>query len=136
MDDERLIWTEDLSVNSLVIDVQHRHLFDLTNELACEKAAVEPEECARLLSGLTEYFRTHFSEEEAYMEQYGYPDLKQHKAEHAQFIKRISMFNVEYISSVPTKSEIIHLFTRFWLFHHVMKLDMQYRDFIAKKQDN
>lgn len=136
MDKEKLVWTNNLSVNHPKIDAQHRHLFDLINELAGEKAEKDPEEYARLLSCLTDYFRIHFFEEEAYMEQYGYPDLEKHKVEHVRFIYRICMFNVGYLSSIPTDAKLVHLFTRHWVVAHVMKLDMEYRDFIAEKLRN
>lgn len=136
MDKTKLLWTEDLSVKNAVIDEQHQHFFNLTNEFADEKAANDPYEFVRLLSGLTNYSRVHFSEEEAYMEQYGYPELKKHKAEHTKFIYRVSMFNIGYRTSVPTDAAIVFQFLKSWLINHVLKMDMEYRDFIAKKQNN
>lgn len=133
MDDERLIWTEDLSVNNPKVDAQHRHLFDLINELASEKASSEPETYAQLLSSLTDYFMLHFSEEEAYMQRYGYSEIENHKTEHKLFIHWITIFNAEFVHTIPTGAEVVYLFSRFWLLKHVLKADMQYRDFIAAK---
>ena len=133
MDSEKLVWTENLSVNHPKIDAQHRHLFNLINDLASEEATADPKEYARLLSNLTDYFSVHFSEEEAYMQKYEYPELGGHKAEHRLFIHWISIFNSEYVHTVPTGAEVVYLFSRFWLLKHVVKSDMQYRDFIAEK---
>lgn len=136
MDDEKLISTDSLSVNNLVIDAQHQQLFDLCGELADKKAANDSAEYARLLSALTDFFLDHFSTEEALMLQYGYPELEKHKLEHNKFIYRISMFNVEFKRTVPTKSMEVHKFICFWLTEHVMKLDMEYRDFLLWKSRN
>jgi hemerythrin-like metal-binding protein len=133
MGKEKLVWTEDLSVDDEGIDGQHQYLFSLTNELADEKAASDPYEFVRLLSSLTDYSRTHFSQEEDYMALYGYPELKKHRAEHMKFIYQVSMFNAEYRTSIPTDAATVFLFLKSWLINHILKMDMEYRNFIAKK---
>ena len=133
MNKEELLWTDSLSVNDSVIDAHHRHLIDLINELAGEEADNNPYVFVRLLTSLTNYCRVHFSDEETFMERFGYPDTQMHKAEHLKFIYKISMFNIEYTSSVPTGAVEVFQYLKSWMVNHIMKSDMGYRDFIVEK---
>lgn len=126
---KRLHWSEKFSVCCEKIDKQHKNLFKTINELGEEKAESDPQEYARLLSCLTDYFKQHFEAEEYYMRQFRYPGLKEHRAEHAKFIYDITMFNQKYINQVPTGAKAVNEYMNEWFANHVLKSDLSYRDF-------
>lgn len=136
MNTEKLVWTEDISVNNEKFNVQHKNLFEIINELGEEPAETNPEEYARLLSCLIDYFRTHFAAEEAYMEHLGYPDLKIHHTEHSRLMYDITMFNLNYTHHVPTKASELQKFMKDKFFNHILNFDLSYRNFEIRGEDS
>lgn len=129
MNNEKLVWTEEISVNNEKFNVQHKRLFEIINELGEDLAETDPEEYARLLSCLTDYFRTHFAAEEAYMKQLGYPDLKIHHTEHTRLMYDITMFNLNHTHQVPTRASEVQKFMKDKFLHHILNFDLAYNDF-------
>ena len=78
-------WTDELSVRVAEIDAQHMHLISLLNRLYDAMKTGQPEpQLADLLDELFLYALQHFATEEKYMQQFGYPELAEHQAEHRQ----------------------------------------------------
>lgn len=78
----RLPWLPGMNTGISRLDADHRHLFEVLNELTnCVELGNLP--AARVL---TEQFITHMAEhyaqEEAAMDRFGYPERAAHKAEH------------------------------------------------------
>ncbi|MCV3440284.1 hemerythrin domain-containing protein [Campylobacter lari] len=79
-------WAKEYSVHNKTIDEQHKALFDIAKKaylIAENHASIS--EIKSVLSELFEYVKTHFKDEEAYMESIAYPDLEHHK----KFIKKL-----------------------------------------------
>ena len=133
IDNEELVWTEEISVNIEKFNAQHKRLFEIINELGERRAETDPEEYARLLSCLTNYFKIHFAAEEAWMEQNDYPGLKMHRAEHTRLIYDITMFNLHYNHEVPTKAKELQKYMREKFLNHILNTDLQYKDFMTMK---
>ncbi len=98
-----------------------------------EDANVNSEVISNVLSGMIEYTGSHFNDEEAYMEQIAYPELKEHKEEHKQFKLRAShlcLATVEKKTSVP--EEILQFLSK-WLINHILHSDMKYKTFCQSK---
>jgi hemerythrin len=136
MNNEKLVWTEDISVNNEKLDIQNRKLFDIINELGKEQAATDPEEYARLLSCITDCFRAHFGTEELYLQKIGYPDLKLHHAEHTRLMYDITMFNLNCIHQIPTNTNELNEYMKDKFLNHLLNLDLSYRDFKIMKENN
>jgi len=135
IDNEKLVWTEDISVNIEKFNKQHKRLFEIINDLGEKRAETDPEEYARLLSCLTDYFKTHFVEEEVYMEQTGYPDLKTHHAEHTRLIYDITMFNLNYTHEIPTMAKELQRCMKEKFLNHILNTDLKYKDFKTTKDN-
>lgn len=86
-----------------------------------------------LFSKIMRYVETHFSEEEALMRKYEYPDYEAHKKLHdkfsAQMIKLQSDINNRNIKFKKKLSSLLWD----WLYHHINEIDYQYRDFFLSK---
>src|SRR5271157_3259308 len=90
-------WTENLSVKIKSIDDQHKKLIDLINgfyDNVRDKSSKEM--IFELIKSLKEYTVFHFSTEEKYMKQYGFPGFSGHKIEHDNFVKKVLDFEDRY----------------------------------------
>ena len=120
-------WSDRFSVNVAAIDVQHKRMFTMINDLnAAMKESKGREILQDLFKDLEHYTRSHFSTEETYFEKFKYPERMAHKAEHAHFIQKIKDLKKEYESdkdlvSVPTAN-----FLTEWLWEHIKGSDQKY----------
>lgn len=127
-------WSEDLSVGVELFDKEHKELVRLVNDLnqlilvgdkisAMEKA----------LSGLIEYTKTHFADEEKLMAQYNYPDYQKHKDEHEKLTSRVLDFQKRLQEGKANFSIELINFLRDWLLVHIKGSDMSYKAFFNSK---
>ncbi|MCX7856009.1 MAG: bacteriohemerythrin [Anaerolineae bacterium] len=130
----KIEWTDDLSTGVPEMDDQHKRLIALLNDFYTAVEQGERDEGIRtLLEGVDQYAVFHFSAEEAFMEQIGYPDLPSHRETHA-------MFRREYLSAMErhgagdrkaVRDLVAFLFS--WLYTHIQKTDKRYGVF-ARQQ--
>jgi len=135
MNDDSIVWTDSYSVGVSAMDEQHKKLVDLINNIfqMCQKENPGTKaDFARAFRGVSEYALTHFSEEEAFLQKSGYPDLPDQKKEHAAFISEIwgqlEKFNKD--SAAPL--ELLH-FLKKWLLNHIAVKDKKYGAYLANK---
>lgn len=135
----RAEFDDSLITGNEMIDSQHRELIERINDLlrACEsndgKAAA-----GKMMDYLSEYVDFHFSEEEKFQEEIGYPGIGEHKQKHAEFketVKHLAAM-VKSGSSIDFSSlvqkEVID-----WLYSHIKGFDRsvaEYR-FIRENPD-
>lgn len=126
----KIEWTDELSIGVPEMDEQHKQLIALLNEFydAVERGERE-EGIHRLFEGVDRYTVFHFSAEEAFMEQIGYPELASHRETHA-------MFRREYLAAMErheagdrkaVRDLVAFLFS--WLYTHISKTDKRYGAF-------
>ena len=85
-----ITWDSSYEVGIEIVDKQHRHLVDLTNELynACIGERDELDQKFKdVMKELVEYVMVHFRDEEKIMEGIRYPKFKEHKQKHEDFVK-------------------------------------------------
>ena len=90
---EKVEWQDAYCIDVDEIDVQHRKLLSIVNEffdVATGHPADYPIKVGRCLKKLADYTHYHFASEEMLMEQYQFPNIQQHKEEHANFIMQLS----------------------------------------------
>ncbi|WP_174694510.1 hemerythrin domain-containing protein, partial [Helicobacter cinaedi] len=73
-------WSDDFSVHHEIIDQQHQMLFALAHK-ACRIAnsPSSANEVKMILIEFFDYMKTHFKDEEQYMQAIGYPRLEEHR---------------------------------------------------------
>ena len=90
--DDFVSWDASYDLGIEYVDKQHRRLVELINELyhAClgEKGELE-EKFKHVMKELVEYVMIHFKDEEKIMEEINYPNIKEHKQHHENFVKKI-----------------------------------------------
>lgn len=95
-------WREIYSLDNKELDDDHKELFDIAKEAFKE---ISPEErnikIKNILNRLYAYMKTHFKNEEKYMQEINYPLLDAHKKLHIQIISIIN----EFVKKLPNSNE-------------------------------
>lgn len=130
----KIEWTDDLSVGVPEMDEQHKQLIALLDEFYSAIEQGEREEGIRnLFEGVDRYTLFHFSAEEAFLEQIGYPELASHRQTH-------EMFRREYLAAMErheagdrkaVRDLVAFLFS--WLYTHINKTDKRYGLFVRQR---
>lgn len=124
-------FTEDCLIGISQIDEEHRHLFELINEvmelISNEIVEDKYHQIETLVRQLEEYADTHFEHEEAYMESIQDPELPIQKKQHAQFREKINMLDLSVKNTTEeqqkTLEDMLEYLTR-WLYRHILSSDM------------
>lgn len=132
-----ICWTPDLSVKNVVIDEQHQALFKHTHDLVMSiGSGRNREEVSEIIAFLESYVVSHFETEEYFMKKYNYPQINQHKTEHARFIEIFTQLKQNY------QREGGHLYLALqiqqqvvtWLLNHIAQSDKVLGEFLKEKQ--
>ena len=132
----KLVWTEELSMDSEVIDAHHGRLIHYINEL--DQGLVKGHADDRFLlmdvvEKLLDYTEYHFTAEEAYMEKYQYPELKAHSEEHEAFIDEIKRIKILIEKDSENVTTEILSYLKSWFLNHVQIIDKKYALFFKSK---
>ena len=122
-------WTQEYSVNVVEIDDQHKKLFAMIDDYYEALGRKEQTEAlAELLDGLAQYAATHFSNEEAYFDQFGYEHAEAHKKAHADLVGKVTDIAARARQGVAVLNMELATFLRDWLNEHIKGLDTQYSE--------
>ena len=123
-------WTDDLSVDGLVIDDDHRFLVSLINEL---QAIIRDGSHTDLVSGvlceLADYAGRHFLREERLMALHHYPDRESHILEHWKFIDKLTHFTAAMERGHLIAADVLR-FLMLWIGHHLRNDDASFGHFL------
>jgi len=133
----KFIWDTDLETENLLIDSQHREIFNRVNNLiSAISIGKGKEETRKILGFLSSYVVYHFEAEENYMKISEYSDLDIHIMEHKQFINEInnirSDFETNEDSSFITEILLNKLYD--WLINHIGIADKQFAKYLKEKE--
>jgi hemerythrin len=140
-----LEWNDSYSVDVADIDIQHRRLIDLINELSSAmsqdqrehsiaSAVDELEAVSFVLGELLDYAAYHFSNEESQMLEHRYPGYKAHLAAHRYFIETVRGFKRDLNDAKPLRSRRILDFLQTWLVDHILMVDKQLGAFLSSRR--
>lgn len=131
-------WKDDFSVNIKTIDGQHQELFkigdSLYNIISIKDGIDRYDEIMKALHEMRDYAIYHFGYEEKLMEENGYPDFERHKKEHDAFVKKVQSIDELDVDEKQKKvgMELV-IFIADWIENHILKSDMEYKDFLNNK---
>ena len=129
-------WSKEYSVHNFMIDEQHKKLFELAN-MADNMIGKQtnPLEIKQVLVALFDYMKTHFRDEEAYMESIQYPGLETHKEHHKEIVAEMTLLIKHMKYDFKQQLAII---TEQWLVRHILQEDMRIGEYqqemLAKKR--
>jgi len=123
-------WNTEMSIGNNNIDKDHKTLIEVYNDLVDLMALNNSrEKFAVILSKMTDYTLKHFKKEEAYMEQFNFPDLKEHREYHNEYTLKVAMYNFDLLGpNPPDPQEIIEFLEKWWR-NHILNIDRQYENY-------
>lgn len=130
-------WKNTYSCNVQEIDKQHQKMFELGSrifDIASSREGLDYyDELMSIISELRDYTIYHFSYEEELMQRYEYEDLEAQSIEHHFFVKRLQKIERKDFDQMQ-KEAVIELitFVADWITNHILKSDMEYKDFFNK----
>ena len=129
-------WDEKYCIGNEQIDSQHKKLFEIA--LKIEKTAgenVTQDEIKAMLTELFNYMKDHFSHEEGYMQEIGYPQLEYHRVAH----KHITEEMVKIVKTIKTTNDLkekLYIVVQKWLLEHILLEDMSIGEWHREKLAN
>ena len=136
---EIVIWSDKYATGIEQIDVQHRQLVILTNQLyaACfAKDNVLHTAFKEAMGRMVEYVRFHFEDELKLLQAIEYPDYKEHKKMHDTLINKILEAAKSYDEG---KKFVPNNFVRTlvdWVFSHIAVYDKRYSAYTMERIKN
>ncbi len=130
---EHVKWSSDLNTGVHVIDEQHKKIVDYINKLIDVHGFEDRSKVGDVISELVDYTVSHFSYEEALMEQAGYPFLEPHKRVHRLFVEKINTYVKRFQADEDVVPELVTMLKK-WLINHIRNEDGDYADLVASEQ--
>jgi hemerythrin-like metal-binding protein len=127
-----IVWREDYSVGSPIIDAQHQGLLALINELYENIRSRQTTELPRLLARLEEYTKVHFATEEKILQQCGYAELPHHQEAHDWMVQKTIRLRISYRSGEGDLSFEMLTFLKSWWLGHIGNIGRQYAPALLK----
>ena len=130
-------WDESLSVGVGLIDAQHKEWIARLHRVdAAIRARRGMEQVTSTLDFLLDYTQHHFSTEEKYMAQTGYPGLENHRARHEELKGTLGTLIEDYKEDGVTEkiSEAVGTFLGNWLKDHIRVVDQVFAAFLKEKK--
>ena len=130
-------WDEKYATGVVLIDNQHKELIELINQLhnAClaggETVGTTFKEA---MSRMVEYVRFHFGTEQELLQRIKFPDIHNHKKQHAALIKSILEAAKDYSNG---KKYVPNTFVRTlkdWVLGHIAVYDKAYALYVADQR--
>lgn len=131
----KIEWDDNLTTGIKSIDYEHKMLVERLNAVAeaIEKNLGEGA-IAKTLDFLMDYTNFHFSNEEQFISDNGYPGLETQQNQHKQFKNQINQIILEFQEDGADKDIAlqIHDFLFVWLKKHIMDVDHQLAQYVKE----
>jgi hemerythrin len=129
-----LEWTPDLEIGIYEIDLQHRSLIGIANQLHDAIVSGKAERTIEwILEELVLYTKFHFDTEARYMRRYQPDCATQHSHEHGEMLKAVRRFKRKLKAGDESVPLAVHDFLQGWLRMHLKGTDRQLGDELREK---
>lgn len=130
-----IVWTEKLSVGVKLFNEEHKQLISYINRLnnALEIRSTQ-KTMEEILTGLFDYTKSHFKDEEIAMIKHEYPNFTKHKIEHDKLTKQVIDFKDRLKGGKTSFSLELMQFLSDWLIDHIQNTDMKYKPLLQDKE--
>ena len=125
----KMQWQKSLSVGIVPIDNQHKQWIEYYNKTVEAVASRQSQaQIMKTLGFLIDYTETHFSTEEKFMAESGYPGLQEHQAKHNELRTTLAglIKDFEEEGVTPNLAEAVDTFLGNWLINHIHEVDMKF----------
>lgn len=130
---EKLSWNDSYLLGIPEIDLQHKKLLSLADDMY---EIVNGDEdslkvnLSKVLKSLTDYTVYHFTSEEEFMRKYGYPSADMHKSMHDNFIAEVTKQIKSLNTATKTEAERLYKFLASWVLNHIAKSDKVWAEYV------
>lgn len=121
-------WRDGFKVNIAQVDREHRNLFGLVKALNLQSVEQTVED-------LLDYVVIHFSNEQALMENSGYPAFEQHLKLHEEFGSHVADFLGNGEPWTEERVQELRRFLNKWLIGHIMTHDLRFGKWYEEHHD-
>ena len=132
---KRFEWTPALSMGIAAIDAQHKELIHATNDLGSDlESGKGASSIKKTISFLKYYAEWHFGQEEDCAAKHACPIAETNKQAHAQFMQMVDKLTQDLRETTDYEkvAKEAHSFLCDWLEAHIMKIDKQIGEHVAK----
>lgn len=126
-------WKEEFETGIPEMDRQHMWLVGLINDLYVSMEFGTSAETEKVLQGLVEYTKIHFTNEERLQERHGYPDLQTHRKMHDDLLAEALDFRKRFHHGEPGIEANLMWFMKDWLINHIKLQDTKIAGHILGK---
>ena len=124
-------WNETYSVKIGIIDMQHKNLVNIINDLHHAMVTGQgKQQLGKILSNLVRYTQIHFKTEENLMELHKYPGYPQHLSEHEFLNRTVLEFQGKFQRNEVGLTIEVMQFLKDWLGKHILGSDKKYGPFL------
>jgi hemerythrin-like metal-binding protein len=130
-----IVWNANIQTGIPIFDAQHKKLIENINKLfdAVHRGKGN-EAAADMLGFLAQYTIVHFRDEEVMMLKHGFPGHAAHKAEHAEYTRKVNRLRRQLREGTNlTLWRELSEFMSTWWREHIMRMDMNYAPFLRGK---
>lgn len=131
----QIAWRKEYEIGIKVIDEQHKSLIDMLNKVDANRERIDKIPVLKeVLFGLVEYTKSHFHDEEAFMEEIAYPKLLEHRRQHQILTDQV----VDILKKLRTGNFNINddlmMFLKKWVINHIMDHDHQIGEYYSSRK--
>jgi len=120
-------WKPEYTVHNANLDSHHQQMFSVLNSVYENVMNSREVECVLpKIEELSSYMNYHFSEEEQFMKERGFPEIDAHIAEHRIFTQTINSLGTRYHDNDLDVAKELIVVLGDWLLQHVLKEDKKY----------
>lgn len=132
---DQIVWSEEFNIGVPKIDRQHKTIVNMLNRLlSASGITTDSETVSDLLTEMTRYAQEHFTAEERFLKEHGYPDLEAHKKQHFYYQKHTVELCTETMKGMQAVPDKLLAHLHKWWVHHILIEDMKYKLFVQAKQ--
>jgi hemerythrin-like metal-binding protein len=130
---EKIVWNAKFCTGIEKIDSQHKRIISQINFLidnlnSEDKAYLNGE----IIRNLDKYSKEHFFTEEEFLRKINYPNLEDHLKLHKAFKMNTVKSAISVLKGNEHVPEETIKFLKKWWSNHILKADMEYKNFIPK----
>lgn len=127
-------WREEYNFNVRFIDDQHKYFFRTMNKLRdcinngnCSASGTE------IFFELAHYVEHFLIQEEIYFKDYQFPNYKEHKELHSDFIERFIQFQKDFESKSEKVCTDMLAYLEEWFDNHILKYDKEAIEYLTER---
>ncbi len=127
---EHFTFDDSYLVGDYLMDAQHKAIMGyMAKVYATLLAGKKEKEVFGLVDELDAYCKLHFLDEEKMMDEIGYPESSDHKAQHVLFVMHLENFMGKFAEQNITRNVDEFLFLKRWFMEHIVEFDKLYAAF-------